>query len=71
MSVTIAEPDLWLLSIAIAANLVMGIYHLMLMFEAMKQNPQVRALTAVMLGIAYIAPPTLLVLAVAKIGHIV
>lgn len=71
ITLSLTNGDAWLLACAFAANFVLGVYHLLVILETIRQRPSTRLSTAIIVSLAYVSPPTLLVLAIARAGHII
>jgi hypothetical protein len=71
INLSLSQGDAWLFACAFAANFVIGIYHLMVVFDTIKFNANVRPGAAILLGLVYASPPVLLALTVARFGHII
>lgn len=70
ITLSLTNGDAWLLASAFAANFTLGVYHLLVVLETIKQRPGFPLFSAIILGLAYAGPPALLALSFARIGHI-
>ena len=65
------EPNAYtLLYCALGANFGIGLYHLLLVLETIKES-HMKTRHALFLGFAYASPPTLIVLALARLAGII
>ena len=71
ITLTYSHATAWLIAFTAMANLVLGIYHLLIVLETIRDAQRTPLIPAISLGLAYVGPPALIVITFARLAGII